>query len=251
LAAALCAATALAQSRDPLATRGGWELGLQAAGYEYDEPYFATLEGARVGVSASYTMLGPNYLYGRIEARYSYGALDYTGSGTAENEPDHLFETRVVLGVDYRAGRVVWSPFIGVGYRYLYSDVRGLTSTNAIGYRRESRYWYLPIGLTLRVPLGGQWTLVPQIEYDGFTNGKQRSYLSDTGLGFNDVTNHQQTGRGSRAQLYLEGARWSFGLWTNYWKIDDSDVQPVGMGLGALEPGNTTHESGVEVRYRF
>lgn len=250
LVAAVCASAALAQ-RDPLATRGGWELGLQAAGYEYDEPLFATLEGERIGVSAAYTALGPDYLHTRLEARYSYAELDYTGSGTLADVPDHLFEARALVGRDYRAGRFVWTPYAGVGFRYLYNDLRGVSSTGARGYRRISRYYYLPVGVTLRVPMGGSWVLVPRLEYDAFANGKQRSYLSDTGIGFNDVTNRQGRGRGARGELAFEGPRWSFSLWSHYWKIKDSNVQPVGLGFAGLEPANTTHETGIELRYRF
>ena len=65
--------------------------------------------------------------------------------------------------------------------------------------------------MILRVPLGAGWVLAPRLEYDGFVRGVQRSYLSDTGLGANNVTNGQRRGRGYRVQLMLEGRRWS--LW--------------------------------------
>lgn len=247
---ALAAGAALAQ-RDPLATRGGWELGVQAAGYEYDEPFFATLEGERVGVSGSVTFTGADYLYSRLEGRYSYAELDYTGSGTQSDVPDHILELRALAGRDYRAGRWIWSPYVGLGYRYLYNDLRGVSSTGALGYRRRSRYYYVPIGVTLRFPMGADWVFAPQLEYDAFAHGKQRSYLGDTGIGFNDVTNHQRRGRGARGQLAFEGRRWSFSLWSHYWKIKDSDVEPIGFGFVAWEPGNSTHETGLELRYRF
>jgi hypothetical protein len=250
LVAAAWTCAALAQ-RDPLATRGGWEIGLQAAGYEYDEPNFALLEGERVGVSGSYTFLGQGRLHSRLEVRYSYAQLDYTGSGTLSGVPDHMLELRALVGWDYRAGRFVWVPYAGLGYRIVYNDLRGISSTGAIGYRRKSRYYYLPVGVTLRLPMGEGWVFAPQLEYDAFTNGKQRSYLGDTGLGFNDVTNRQARGRGARVQLAFEGPRWSFSLWSHYWKIEDSDIQPIGLGFVGLEPANVTRESGVELRYRF
>jgi hypothetical protein len=254
LALAASAAAALAQApaqRDPLATKGGWEAGIQGATYEYEEPNFALLEGERLGVTGSYTFLGPDYIHSRIEARYSYGELDYTGSGTLADVPDHLVELRAVAGRDYRAGRVIWVPYAGLGYRHLYNDLRGVTSTGHIGYRRKSRYYYVPLGVALRIPLGSQWVMVPQLEYDAFANGRQRSYLGDTSLGLSDVTNRQQEGWGARAQLVFEGRRWTIGLWTQYWDIKDSDIQLIGFGLGGLEPANTTRESGVELRYRF
>lgn len=250
LVAALWAGLAFAQ-RDPLATRGGWEVGLQGSTYEYEEPNFALLEGERLGVSGAYTWLGPDYLHSRVEARYSYAELDYTGSGRLEDVPDHLIELRAIVGHDYRAGRLIWVPYIGLGYRSLYNDLRGVTTTGHIGYRRRSHYYYVPAGVTLRIPLGGEWTLVPQLEYDAFANGRQRTYLSDVSPLLPDITNRQQDGWGARAQLMFESRRWSFGVWTHYWDIKDSDIQPIGFGLGALEPANTTRESGIEVRYRF
>lgn len=250
LMAAVCATAALAQ-RDPLATRGGWELGLQGSAYEYEEPDFALLEGERLGATLSHTFLGPDYIHSRIEGRYSYAELDYTGSGTLRDVPDHILELRAIAGRDYRAGRFVWVPYAGLGYRYLYNDLRGVTSTGQIGYRRKSRYYYVPLGVALRVPMGERWVFAPQIEYDAFAHGKQRSYLGDTGLGFNDVTNHQRRGRGARGQLAFEGPRWSLSVWAHYWNIKDSDIQPIGLGLAGQEPANRTRESGVELRYRF
>jgi hypothetical protein len=245
LVAAAWTCIAVAQ-RDPLATRGGWEAGLHGSSYEYEEPKFALLEGERYGATGAYTFLGPHYLHTRIEARYSYGELDYTGSGTMSGVPDYLFELRAVAGRDYRAGGMVWVPYVGLAYRLLYNDLRGFTSTGQIGYRRISRYYYVPAGVALRIPLGGEWMMVPQLEYDAFANGRQRSYLSDVSPLLPDVTNRQKEGWGARAQLMFEARRWSFGIWAQYWDIEDSDIQ-----FGGLEPANSTHETGVEVRYRF
>lgn len=250
IAAAGGVCTAEAQV-DPLATRGGWDVGLQVATYEYDEPNFALLEGERLGVSSSYTFLGASRLHSRIEARYSYAELDYTGSGTLADVPDHLLELRAVAGRDYPVGRVAWVPYTGLGFRYLYNDLRGVSSTGAIGYRRKSRYWYVPLGVALRVPFGNGWVMAPQAEYDAFVSGSQRSYLADTGIGFDDVTNEQKDGRGARVQLAFEGPRWSVSLWSHYWDIEDSDIRPVGLGFVGREPANKTTETGVEVRYRF
>jgi hypothetical protein len=254
IAAATWMAAGQAQApaqRNSLATKVGWELGAQAARYRYEEPGLMRLKGDRAGVAAAYTARSVGEFHARIEARVSYAELDYQGSGTIADVPDHLFELRALFGRDLRAGAVVWVPFVGLGYRSLYNDLRGTSSTGAIGYRRLSRYWYVPMGVGLRIGIGAGLVLAPQIEYDAFTHGKQRSYLGDTGLGFNDVTNRQQRGRGYRAQLMFEGRRWSIGPWMHYWKVRDSDIQPVGLGFVALEPENWTRESGVELRYRF
>ncbi len=254
--AAAWGAAALAETNAPpkgLATRSGWEIGGLLTHYQYEEPGVMWLKGDRLGVTGAYTLTGSNRAYGRVELRLSYGELDYQGSGTLNNVPDQLFEARLLAGRDYAAGaKLVWSPYLGFGFRYLYNDLRGTTSTGAIGYRRDSSYFYVPLGVTLRMQLGSDWTMAPQVEYKGFVHGVQRSYLSDTGIpGLNDVTNQQRHGRGYRVQLMFESRRWSFGPWLDYWDIKDSDVQPIGMGLAGYEPANWTREAGVELRYRF
>lgn len=242
----MLAATAVA-AEDPLATRSGWEVGGYAAQYRYEEPGVMWLKGNRFGVTGAYTETNQQHVYGRIEARWSYGEPDYQGSGTLKRVPDHLLETRMLAGRDYPRGSLVWSPYAGAAFRYLYNDLRGFSSTGARGYRRESLYFYIPLGVTLRTPLGADWVLAPQVEYSGFVRGVQRSHLSDTGLpGLSDVTNKQRDGRGYRAKLMVEGRRWSFGLWTDYWDVKDSDVQH-----GGREPANWTRETAVEIRYRF
>jgi len=247
-ALALCMGAGGAE--DLLATRGGWEVGGQVARYHYEEPGLMWLKGDRIGVTGAYTATREKG-YGRIEARWSYGELDYQGSGTLADVPDYLLEFRLLAGLDYPRGSVAWSPYVGAAVRYLYNDLRGTTSTGAIGYRRESFYFYIPLGVTLRMPLGGSWVLAPQLEYKGLVHGVQRSHLSDTGLALSDVSNQQDKGSGYRAQLMFEGPRWSFGLWTDYWDIKDSDVQTVAVGVSGMEPANWTRETGVELRYRF
>lgn len=261
LAAALLIAispAAIAQDWAPapslLFTQPGWELGGQISTYKYEEPDFMELEGTRFGGFGAYTGINPNGLYGRIDLRVSYGRLDYSsvGTGTSSDVPDWLAETRAVVGKDFRVhDGLVLSPYIGLGYRWLYNDLRGYSSTNAVGYRRYSHYWYAPIGLTLRMGAGAGWVFAPTVEYDAFIEGKQETKLTDTGLGFNDATNEQDRGRGYRVYLMFESRQWAFGPWFHYWDIKDSDIVPIGGGFGGLEPANTTKEYGVDLRYRF
>jgi hypothetical protein len=256
--AVLFPAAGTAQEDNPLATRPGWELGGQAANYRYLEPDFAKLSGNRVSLVAARTFTNAAGVFSRIDYRESYGRLKYesAGSGTQDRVPDWIFELRAVAGLDWVGGGVSLSPFLGLGYRYLYNDSRGYTSTGAIGYRRESNYLYAPVGLTMRLRLGDRWVLAPTVEADLFLQGKQVSKLSDTDLGLMDVTNEQKKGRGHRASLMLEKDHWAIGAWTHYWHINSSDFQcatPIVSGLcfGGIEPENYTRESGLELRYRF
>ena len=212
------------------------------------------LKGDRVGVVGAYTFTAANRVFTRIDARVSYGSLKYSSgdTGSMDDVPDWLGEARVVIGRDYLPrGSYALSPYIGFGYRYLYNDLRGYTTTGAAGYRRYSRYYYIPTGVTARFRAGESWVIAPTAEYDWFLAGRQRSKLSDTGLGLPDVTNDQNNGRGYRASLMFEKGRWAFGPWFNYWKIKDSNVVSIGAGVGVLEPENWTKEFGVDLRYRF
>ena len=253
LLAAICT-TAAAQTGqpDPLLTRRGWEVGGQVAKYQYEEPNFAKLTGERGGVVGAYTFTSPNRVYNRIDGRVSYGGLDYEsqGTGTSSDVPDWIAEARAVIGKDFLVSdNVALSPYIGLGYRYLYDDFRGYSTVGNVtyvGYRRYSHYVYAPIGLTLRMRTGDQWVFAPTVEYDAFLAGRQFTKLSDTGLGDPDVSNRQHDGRGYRAYLMVERGHWAFGPWLHYWNIKISDIQPAGF-----EPANWTREYGLELRYRF
>jgi hypothetical protein len=236
-------------------TPAGFEIGGQVSGYRYEEPSVdVSLSGGRVGVTGAFTFAMSPTLFGRVEARYAYGELSYDGSGTKDNVPDTVFETRALFGGDVPIARKVsLSPYLGYGYRYLYNNLTGTTSTGAVGYRRYSNYWYVPVGVTARFRTDGVWMLVPTVEYDYFLRGKQVSKLSDTGLGYSDATNSQDSGYGARISFSVENGRFAVGPWLQYWKIDDSDlvvIRSVPLTYG-LEPHNWTREIGVEVRYRF
>jgi len=237
---------------DPLSTRPGLELGVQASYYRYEEPDVLKLSGARGGIVGAYTFTNARHLFSRIEVRDSYGRLKYeSGSaGSQSKVPDNILEGRILAGADFFPGRSFsLSPYAGLGYRYLYSDLR-----EPVGYRYESNYVYAPIGLAARMHLGGGLALVPAVEADIFLGGRQKTQYSDTGLpGVHDVINSQDGGRGYRGALMLENDRWAFGGWMSYWRIEDSDVQATGgtSPTAGFVPKNWTREGGLEIRYRF
>ncbi len=258
LAISSAALAQTATAPNPLATRRGFEVGGQIAHYHYEEPDFAKLIGNRGGLVGAYTFPARwNRVFFRVDGRESYGALKYQGSGTQDSVPDLIIETRGVAGLDFLPGnRISLSPYLGLGYRHLYNDSRGYTSTNAAGYRRYSTYLYAPVGVTIRFDLGNRWVLAPTVEADIFILGKQRSQLSDANVtGLNDVTNTQKHGYGYRGYLMVEKDHLAFGAWMHYWNIKDSDVQFAGVvngvRVGGLEPANWTREMGIEFRYRF
>lgn len=257
LAAAIllaAAPAALAQdepARNRLSTRPGLEIGGQASYYDYEEPNFAELKGNRLGLVAAWTSVSERSLFAKIDIRASYGSLTYHGSGSMSGVPDMILETRAVAGFDWVLQAMTVSPYAGLGYRYLYDDLSGYSSTGAAGYRRYSNYLYAPVGLTLRVDVGSEWVFAPTAEFDIFIQGRQQSMLSDANPSFPDVTNTQKHGSGYRIYLMFEKDHLAVGPFMHYWHIQDSEVQPIGGGASGLEPENFTHEYGLELRYRF
>jgi hypothetical protein len=238
----------------PLATPRGGELGVQVSDYRYHEPALGvTLSGTRWGIQAAWTRHdGLDEPFGRLDLRYSQGNLKYEGSGTMTGVPDKLFETRLVFGRDYIKGHAYGlSPYVGLGYRYLYNDARGTSSTGRVGYRRYSHYFYLPVGLTTRFATRSQWVISPTVEADVFLQGRQKTCFSDVGPGRPDFNNSQESGFGCRARLMFERGRLAFGPWFQSWRVNCSDLTDIGSGVVAWEPSNRTREFGVELNYRF
>ena len=241
------------ETADPLLTRRGWEIGGQLSQYRYDELNVGTkLWGPKAGVVGAYTYTSASHWFFKVDGRNAYGSLNYEGSGTLDSIPDWILEGRAVLGKDFspRSG-VAFSPFAGFGYRYLYNDLRGTTSTGAVGYQRYSRYFYAPVGLTSRLRVDGKWVIAPTIEYDYFIKGRQKTQFTDIGQGFNDANNKQDKGYGYRLSVMAENGPWAFGPWMHYWRIENSDIVPIGFGVRGYEPKNQTRELGLEVKYRF
>lgn len=238
---------------DPRRTWHGWELGGQLSNYRFVEPdHGVKIQGPKAGVISAYTFSGARQLFFRVDGRLAYGSLDYVGSGTLDTIPNWIFEMRGVVGWDFLPGsRISLSPFAGLGYRNLYNDLRGTTSTGAVGYQRFSSYLYAPLGLTARFKLSESLVVAPTIEYDFFIKGRQVSQLSDTRIGFADATNSQDDGYGYRVSLMAEKGAWAFGPWMHYWNIEESDIVPIGFGFSAYEPKNQTREYGFGVRCRF
>lgn len=244
---------AFSQNVPSPATRGGFEAGVQGSGYRYTEPEIdVKIDGVQLGLRGAYTAPFDEGFFSRLELRLAYGELRYSGSGTAEDQPNLIFEGRYLLGRDFHPGAgFALTPYSGLAYRYLYNDLRGTTSTGAVGYRRYSQYFYLPLGLTTRFQAGSAWVVSPTIEYDVFLGGNQYSKLSDAGFGDPDVRNNQRKGAGFRAALMFDRGPISFGPWLQVWRIKDSEIVRIAATVGALEPENETREAGLEFNYHF
>lgn len=187
--------------------------------------------------------------------------VDYTsnGTGSASGNPDLYLEARGLVGKDWEIKNVVLVSYVGVAYRYLYNDERGSSCTATTcywGYRRESNYIYLPVGLSFRAmaPNNARW--VGTLEYDHLLAGRQVSRLSDGGQGDADLTNRQTQGYGVKFSVMFEKGKWSVGPFVHYWNIAQSDKvatykNGVPDGKVGYEPSNNTLEFGVKVAQPF
>lgn len=234
-----------------LATRRGFDVGAHVSRYKYHEVVdgapFMNTKGDKIGAEVAYTHGLDNNWFLRGEGRLTYGTVVYSGSGTSKNNHDFIREVRGLVGKDYIFNNFGLSVYSGYATRFLYNDIRGLSSSGAAGYRRESYYEYVPLGVTHRFKVNDQGRLATTFEYDFFTKGEQRSVLGDADPAFSTLENDQGAGYFSaRGSLLYETATWSLGPWIDYWHIRDSKVNCI-PGLCGLEPENKTTEVGFKI----
>jgi hypothetical protein len=244
------------------------EIGLTVSKYKYEESDFMSLKAVKVGVDYSVTFPFNGSWFVRGDARYANGKTDYesNGTGSSQDNPDWYAEWRLTVGHEFVFGSHTLAPYLGYGYRFLLSDLRGTSSSGAVGYRRESQYNYLPVGLRYSIAFGSASHLVTTLEYDRLIDGRQKTLLSDTEgysgwITVGDVTNKQRHGYGVRFSSMFQTHGWSFGPYATYWKIRESEIASNESTHEAypgyviirywIEPENTTKEAGVKVSYMF
>lgn len=244
----------------PLNTETGNEISSSIGSYRYEEPGLMSLEGYKLGVDLLATLALPDESFVRGDVRFAFGPVDYSsyGTGSATGNPSLYMEARGLVGDDREGDNAVLALYTGIGYRYLLHDGRGISCTISecfFGYRRESNYFYLPVGVIHRSTLEDEARLVLTLEYDHLLIGKQVSRLSDGGQGHNDPINTQNKGYGLKASITYDKNKWAIGPYVNYWNIDDSNIAPIyinGLLDGhGLEPKNNTLEFGIKMGQRF
>lgn len=214
----------------------------------------------------------------RLEGRFSYGQVEYEGSGSEGGIPDWNFETRALLGSEVLLpNKLQLTPYLGVGYRYLLNEFSETPSKiiggtlYGSGYDRESNYVYIPIGIEIKREFQQNWIASFKAEYDYFIWGKQISHLEDitvnglTDPGLDKLSNTQDHGRGWRASARLTHRTDRFDYYIEpffrYWHIKDSDVEFItasgayicqgNLCAAGAEPENETYEAGVNLGANF
>ncbi|MBU3596038.1 hypothetical protein ICN10_06435 [Polynucleobacter sp. 86C-FISCH] len=245
-----------------IATQTGNTLGLTLSGYEYKEPSLnVVISAPLIGVDYTGTYAFGNDWFVKADARYAYGSAKYSGSGTQSNIPYSYYDLRGLVGYDFNfaeLGGFVLAPFTGIGYRYLFDNQGGQTTSGANSYNRSSAYVYLPIGVTHRMKVNDTHRLETVVEYDYLIQGTQVSQLSQAASYLPNVTNQQLSGYGLRLSSMYQFDAWSVGPYVSYWNIQNSNtvtqtitVNRVSYRLTAYEPANNTIEAGIKVAYSF
>ena len=251
---ALAAAPAQAQTQTQqrgLGTQPGEEVGVSVSSYKYAEPGVMDLKATKLGIDYTVTQTFPGTWPNRGDTSFFTGELRLaTGDArysnvsgeTGQGLTDWYWEARALVGVDIEMEGYVLAPYVGLGYRYLYNDLRNLTVST--GYRRESRYISLPMGVTVRTRADAQSQLLTTFEYVHLLSGTQDVRLSDAGL--QDVSLSQRSGSGLRLKVIRQYPTWSIGPTLTYWRVGASNSV-----AGWVEPKNNTVELGVSIKRRF
>jgi hypothetical protein len=245
-------------------TTNGNELEISVSSYLYEEPSFGmSTKGDKFGIGHAGALLLDGDWFIKDDVRFVNGSVDYVGSGFHAGVPDWYVEARGLVGRDIQLENAMYSPYVGFGYRYLFNDLRGYSSSGSIGYRRESNYLYIPIGLTHRIKLDDSAVLATTLEFDHLLSGRQVTWLSDLSgyagyAGVTDLENRQGGGFGYRGAVMYEMNELAFGPFINVWRIDQSDFVPRFMRCKGMvqwcvwsEPQNNTSEFGLRMRFRF
>jgi hypothetical protein len=271
-----------------------FELSTEVYRYKYTENIGVKVSGVKGGLSGAYQYRlfdnseietlkdfltpsnKPNIF--RLEARTSYGKVDYDGSGTWGGIPDLNFETRGLVGMEIPVERnLLFVPYGGIGYRYLYNDFSKYPASIVdgqqyySGYDRQSTYIYIPLGLEAKTKFAQKWSLAVKGEFDWFIWGKQISHLEDSvdendvKSGYDKLENTQKHGLGWRMSLRLMRETGPFDLFVEpfirYWHIEDSEVSLItasgsaicqgNLCAAGLEPDNKTWEYGLNLGAKF
>ena len=260
---------AMAQTGPSLKTQTGNEIGLTLSSYSYSEPSLnVSMKATNVGIDYTGRYAFGNDWFVLGYANYNNGPVKYSGSGTQSGIPQYYFDIKAAVGYDFDLQGIQLSPYIGIGYRFLDQQWGGTsTSTGALGYDRQSTYYYLPIGIINRFAVSANKAIVETtLEFDYFLSGNQFSGLSTvngtrngfTLANFTDSNNSQKSGYGWNLTVMYKTDTWGIGPYFKYWNIQQSETNTSIVRINGTsylstnyEPANNTKEYGIKAIYRF
>jgi hypothetical protein len=228
-------------------TSAGFEFSSKLGFYEYKEPGYMKIDGPVLGLGAKYSHALGTDDFIQIDASGNAGFLDYQGSGNLNNTENYSTDVRALYLKNYtlKEGTVL-TPYAGLGYRFLYNDLRGITTTGASGYRRLSHYVYLPVGVMTYLNDGYGNKIELNAEVGLLIRGYQQSYLSDVFSNVSDLKNEQKTGHNLRLSALYKFESVYVGPYYNRWSVGRSSVEN-----GWVEPKNSTNEFGLMLKFKY
>jgi hypothetical protein len=253
------------------------DIGPYVSTISYDEPGIMNESGYMYGVQSALVWHGRRYanLFDsiRLEGVAGRGKVDYTSSqsGSMNGVNNTMYEARAIFGREFsRKASATYASYTGFGYRFLSDRTGGIISSEGYhGYDRESRYLYLPVGVSVASRMERGWLFDGSIEYDLFLKGIQDSHLSQASSSVytyrDDVTNDQHTGYGLKVALRFTklmrgGGRLAIEPFLNYWDIGTSrsstytrirNADASTALLKVWEPANRSTELGMKVLLLF
>ena len=287
-------------AQTPGATPAGHEVNVSASSYTYVEPrpLRISIHAAKIGGEYMGTVVlsKSRHWYAQADVRGTIGNTTYEGwctpwlikpnSGSPNGyeldfgdhsacsetgDEDWYVEARGLLGKDFMRGTWTFSPYTGLGFRYLLNG-----TTGAAGFRTD-KYLYPPFGLAARTTVASH-LLIFTVEYDHLIHGWQTTRNSLLGGGnvpatptapaftidgIADVSFTQHSGWSARASAkYQVTNRWSVEPFYVHWSVNASPSSDETVTftvnrvtareqLGFYEPFNTTDEFGAKLGFRF
>jgi len=229
-------------------------LGIGLSQYAYREPSLGVMQDGWLGIAQA--KWAPDNLRFKnwpltLLGQATFGYADYSGSGTMANQPTSIYQLQVESPhTEWVKGYQI-SP--GLGYRYLYNDARGTTSTNYSGYRRTSEYLFASLGVER--PFGENWRATATGYY--LLTGRQTSNLFDVGGNYatqGPLQNTQRHGFGWKAGICKTYQALDFCSNFEYWQIGASDNYSFvsnGSSYTIYEPANHTKSFQFTVNYKL
>jgi len=229
-------------------------VGVGLSKYAYREPSLGVANDGWLGIAQA--KWSPDNLRIKnwpltLSGQATFGYVDYTGSGTMANQPTSIYQLQLESPhTEWVKGYQI-SP--GVGYRYLYNDARGTTSTNYGGYRRTSEYLFASLGAER--PFGENWRVAVQGYY--LLSGRQTSNLFDVGGNYasqGPLQNTQRHGFGWKAGICKTYQALDLCSNFEYWQIGASDNYSFvsnGSRYTIYEPSNNTKSFQFTVNYKL
>ena len=285
-----------------LATPSGSDVSVGLASYTYTEPgdQSISIHGVKFVADFTGTLVfdEQRHWFGQGQVRTTFGNTTYDGwcspylitpSSASPNgyeldisrdaspcsetgDKDWYVEARLLAGKDLIGQRWGWSPYSGIGLRYLSNGTAGVPRF------RTDRYLYVPLGLTARTNVASHRALSLTVEFDALVHGWQQTHDSALGGGevpptaaapgftidsFTDVSFSQTGGWALRAsakyplstRMWVEPyyVRWAVNASAANQETVTFTVHNVTAReqLGFYEPFNVTNEFGVRLGFHL